>query len=54
MKTKSVKRVEAVERNEKWANMSPKHQLEYLDKNNLVATKQRKKIAARLENEAAA
>ena len=51
MKTKREKQVEAVARNEQWANMSPVHQLEYLDKNKLKAAKQRKKIAARMAAE---
>lgn len=48
MKDKSTKRSEAEARNAAWAKMSPQHQLETLDKLGLKATKQRKKIAAKL------
>ncbi len=46
MKSKSVKRAEAVTRNAKWAAMSPTEQLAFLDSVKLSAPKQRKKLAA--------
>lgn len=48
MKDKSVKHKEAQVRNELWAKLSPTEQLAQLDKLGLVATKQRKKIAAKM------
>jgi len=45
MKTKSVKRSEAVVRNSDWATLSPQQQLAYLDKQGFVAKKQRAKLA---------
>lgn len=48
MKTKEVKRKEAAQRNEAWNKLTPTQQLKMLDKNNLTATKQRAKIAAKL------
>ena len=48
MKTKSVKSIEATERNSAWAKLTPAQQLDYLDKSGLVATKQRAKIAKRM------
>jgi hypothetical protein len=46
MKKKEVKRAEAIERNDRWASMTPEEQLAHLDKWDLRATKQRAKIAA--------
>ena len=46
MKKKELKRAEAIERNDRWAAMTPEEQLAHLDKWNLTATKQRAKIAA--------
>jgi len=46
MKKKDVKRAEAIERNDRWASMSPDEQLAYLNKWDFTATKQREKIAA--------
>ena len=48
MKDKSVKHTEAVTRNTAWAQLSPTHQLEALDKLGLKASKQRKKIAKKM------
>lgn len=48
MKDKSVKHKEADSRNAAWAKLSPTEQLAHLDKLGLVATKQRKKIAAKM------
>ena len=45
MKKKDIKRAEAIERNDHWAAMAPEDQLAYLDRYDLTATKQRKKIA---------
>jgi len=44
MKTKSVKRSEAITRNNEWAKLSKEQQLEYLNKNGFVAKKQRAKL----------
>lgn len=44
MKTKSVKRSEAIARNNEWSKLTPQQQLDYLDKHNLAATKQRAKL----------
>jgi len=49
MKDIATKRAEAVERNEAWASLSPKKQLASLDARGMVATKQRAKIAAKVE-----
>jgi len=48
MKDKNAKHSEAVARNAAWAKLSPQQQLEHLDRLGLKATKQRKKIAAKL------
>jgi hypothetical protein len=48
MKDRSVKHKEALSRNTEWAKLSPTEQLAQLDKLGLVATKQRKKIAAKM------
>lgn len=48
MKDKNVKCKEAEARNAVWAKLSPTHQLEYLDKLGLKASKQRKKIANKM------
>ena len=45
MKKKDLKRQEAVERNARWANLSPEEQIAHLDSHNLTATRQRAKIA---------
>lgn len=47
MKTKQQKHKEALLRNKMWSKLPPAQQLAYLDTNKLVATKQRKKIAAK-------
>jgi len=52
MRTKAEKRAEAVERNESWAELSPKQQLADLDRRlgkGEGAKKQRAKIAKRME-----
>jgi hypothetical protein len=49
MKKKDLKRQEAVERNARWANLTPEEQLVHLDTHNLTATRQRAKIARLLE-----
>lgn len=46
---KHVKRKEANERNAKWAALTPSQQIAELDKRNVVATKQRKKIMKKIE-----
>jgi hypothetical protein len=48
MKDRSVKHAEAEARNTAWARLSPTDQLAQLDKLGLKATKQRKKIAAKM------
>lgn len=45
MKAKTVKHQEAMERNAKWAKLTPAQQLAYLDANSMGATKQRAKLA---------
>ena len=45
MKSKSLKRQEAEERNAHWASLTPEEQLAHLDRHNLRAEKQRVKIA---------
>ena len=49
MKTNEVKRKEAAARNEQWARLTPQQQLDVLDMDKLVATKQRAKIMKRME-----
>ena len=44
MKRKEVKQREAIERNERWAALSPEEQLVHLDRFKLRAKKQRAKI----------
>ncbi len=51
MKSKSIKRQEAEERNAHWADLSPTEQLAHLDSHNLRAEKQRAKISRRIEKE---
>jgi hypothetical protein len=48
MKSKELKRKEAEERNKNWSNMSPKDQLAHLDKLGVKATKQRAKLAKKI------
>ena len=48
MKPKSVKRVEAEERNKKWSSLSPQQQLVVLNNNKLTAAKQRAKIERKI------
>lgn len=48
MTSKEIKRKEADERNAKWAAKSPQEQLAHLDSLGLKATKQRAKIAKKL------
>lgn len=49
MKAKEVKRKEAEARNAAWAKLVATAQLAYLDVQGFVATKQRAKIAKKLE-----
>lgn len=44
MKSKEQKRKEAIERNVKWSKLSPKEKIKDLDRRNMKATKQRRKI----------
>jgi len=48
MKSKELKHKEALERNTAWAAMSPEEQLAHLDKLGVTASKQRAKIAKRI------
>ena len=48
MKSKSLKRQEAEDRNAHWASLSPEEQIAHLDRHNLRAEKQRAKIARRM------
>ena len=48
MKSKSIKRQEAEERNAHWADLSPTEQLAHLDRHDLRAEKQRAQIARRM------
>ena len=45
MKPQAVKRAEAEARNTAWAAKTPHQQLQYLDAHNLVAKRQRERIA---------
>lgn len=45
---KDIRRKEAEARNSAWASYTPQQQLVLLDKANLVAAKQRKKIQAKI------
>ena len=47
MKKKDLNRQEAVERNARWANLSPEEQIAHLDSHNLTATRQRDRITRR-------
>ena len=49
MKSKSLKRQEAEDRNAHWASLSPEEQIAHLDRHDLRAKKQRAKIARRME-----
>lgn len=49
MKTKQIKYAEAIARNTEWAKHTPSQQLAYLDTQGFVATKQRAKLAKKLE-----
>ena len=48
MKPKSIKRVEAEERNKHWSSLTPQQQLTVLDNKQLKASKQRKKIERKI------
>lgn len=45
MKSKEQKRTEGAKRNEAWAKLTNAEKLAYLDKHNLTATRQRRKLA---------
>ena len=49
MKSKTIKRQEAEERNAHWASLTPEEQIAHLDRHNLRAEKQRTKIARRMK-----
>ncbi len=51
MKSKSIKRQEAEDRNAHWASLSPEEQIAHLDRHDLRAEKQRAKISRRIEKE---
>ena len=51
MLSKAEKRREAEARNAKWAALSPKEQLAHLDQLGVTATKQRAKIAKKINAE---
>jgi len=49
MKKKEQRQREAVERNERWAALTPEEQMAHLDKLQLTAKKQRAKIQREIE-----